>query len=399
VELKMSGHYGWGGNDNYSSSNSGGSSRHYDDDNTGYGGYSNNKPATQQINKTAVRSNTYANPYYGGTAANQSRVVDTTPDIDVSIKNVSSSKENVILIGLDVTGSMKEWIPEIFKFLPLLHAEASLMLSGDTEILFASFGDGEYGDKLLTAPFGSDKTLDSYLTAVRTAANGGGNYVETPESFLYYVDKYVDLTASKQVFTFVVTDEGIKKNFSARSWESMTGTKFTGEEFLNSDLIRRLRLKTDVATIFSNSNSYYQGDVDYMRKSWQEILPEGSLLEMARANLVVETMLAFIATRVNKMDVFKTQYADRRGGTQYGQENLNTVLKSVSLVPPVGGISPTKNIAPGTKSLTAALGTKSLVSSATKNIAPTQTNRSAVISSGTEDLVAGGQTKALFSKK
>jgi hypothetical protein len=58
VELKMSGHYGWGGNDNYSSSNSGGSSRHYDDDNTGYGGYSNNKPATQQINKTAVRSNT-----------------------------------------------------------------------------------------------------------------------------------------------------------------------------------------------------------------------------------------------------------------------------------------------------------------------------------------------------
>jgi hypothetical protein len=239
VELKMSGHYGWGGNDNYSSSNSGGSSRHYDDDNTGYGGYSNNKPVTQQINKTAVRSNTYANPYYGGTAATQSRVVDTTPNVDVSIKNVSSTKENVILIGLDVTGSMREWIPEIFKFLPLLHAEASLMLSGETEILFASFGDGEHGDKLLTAPFGSDKTLDSYLTAVRTSANGGGNYVETPESFLYYVDKYVDLTASKQVFTFVVTDEGIKKNFSARSWELMTGTSFIGEEFSNSELIRR----------------------------------------------------------------------------------------------------------------------------------------------------------------
>lgn len=396
----MSGHYGWGGNDNYSSSNSGGSSsRHYDDDNTGYGGYSNNKPVTQQINKTAVRSNTYANPYYGGTAATQSRVVDTTPNVDVSIKNVSSTKENVILIGLDVTGSMREWIPEIFKFLPLLHAEASLMLSGETEILFASFGDGEHGDKLLTAPFGSDKTLDSYLTAVRTSANGGGNYVETPESFLYYVDKYVDLTASKQVFTFVVTDEGIKKNFSARSWELMTGASFIGEEFLNSELIRRLRLKTDIATIFSSSNAYYANDVANMRKSWTEILPEGSLLEMARANLVVETMLAFIAARVNKMDVFKTQYADRRGGTQYGQENLNTVLRSVSLVPPVGGISPTKNIAPGTKSLTAALGTKSLVTSGIKNIAPTQINKSALITSGTEDSVMNGATKALFSKK
>lgn len=395
----MSGHYGWGGNDNYSSSNSGGSSsRHYDDDNTGYGGYSNNKPATQQINKTAVRSNTYANPYYGGTAATQSRVVDTTQNVDVSIKNVSSTKENVILIGLDVTGSMREWIPEIFKFLPLLHAEASLMLSGETEILFASFGDGEHYDKLLTAPFGSDKTLDSYLAAVRTSANGGGNYVETPESFLYYVDKYVDLTASKQVFTFVVTDEGIKKNFSARSWESMTGTSFIREEFSNSELVRRLRLKTDVATIFSSSNAYYANDVVHMRNSWAEILPEGSLLEMARANLVVETMLAFIAARVNKMDVFKTQYADRRGGTQYGQENLNTVLRSVSLVPPVGGISPTKNIAPGTKSLTAALGTKSLVASATKNIAPTQINKSAIITSGTEDSVMSGLTKSLFKK-
>jgi len=130
-------------------------------------------------------------------------------------------------------------------------------------------------------------------------------------------------------------------------------------------------LVSDVATIFADAKSYGPSEVDIMRESWRDIMPEGSLLEMSMPNLVVETMLAFISKRINKFDVFKTEYAKRRGGTQFGDVNLQTVMKSVALTKAAGSVALGAGVPPigGTKSLGSQLqGTRSLLHPAAKTV-------------------------------
>lgn len=366
----MSGIHGWGGNDhNYGSSGSSSSSRSSYSSNSSYSSYDNTPTPPSKPSDYNPPASSYQTPSYASPARTMSTARSTLA-VDTSVKHVSSTRENVILIGLDVTGSMGKWLDEIFKFLPLLHAEAVKLFGGETEILFGSFGDGQFNDKLFVSPFGHDQVLDSYLAAIRHPAYGGGNMIETPEAFLNYIREYVNLDTAKQCYTFVITDEGIAKNFNPHHFQTMTG-RMTEFSDTNAALIKKLSLVSDVATIFADAKSYGPNEVDIMRKSWRDIMPEGSLLEMSMPNLVVETMLAFISVRINKLDQFKTEYAKRRGGTQYGDVNLQTVMRSVALTKAAGSVALGAAIPPvgGTKSLGSQLqGTRSLLHPAAKTV-------------------------------
>jgi len=282
------------------------------------------------------------------------------PRFDTDAKPLSSSKKNAIIVALDMTGSMSSWLPELFKFLPLLHQEASKLLNGDTEILFVTFGDYITDDEVNTVQFGSGPELDQYLTALNVTKGGGGNSCESPEIALDYVDRYVDLSASQNVYTFIVTDEGVPSVVSREGFRTSCPKLSPGESRTTKQLISDYRIKSDLAVIFGSIGygEYTQKD---MKASWAAVLGQTPLLPLERANLIVEVMLAYIAKKNGKMDAFTKAYDDRRGDTTYGDVNLKTVMKTVALVP--DGAIATPTVTKGTKSLIPT-GTKSLDSAA-----------------------------------
>ncbi len=311
----------------------------------------------------------YTSTYAAPTRTTSTRSVDMSAvrSLNIKAKSLSSSMKNVIIVAIDMTGSMSSWLGEFFKFLPLLHNQASGLLGGDTEILFVTFGDFISYDEVNAVDFGSGPELDTYLTALNNIKGGGANAVESAEMALDYIDRYVDLSKSQNVYTFVVTDEGVADVVSRRGFEISCPNLPAGDSRSTKDLIASLRIKTDLAVIFG-SIGYSADAQESMKKTWQNVLGQLSLLPLERANLVVEVMLAYIAKKNHKMDAFTKAYDDRRGDTAYGAENLRTVMRTVALVPDAPShrtaTTSTKSLVPGTKSLTTDSGTAAVAASA-----------------------------------
>jgi len=312
----------------------------------------------------------YTSTYTTSTRTTSTRSVDmrAVSHLDISAKPLSSSKKNVIIAAIDMTGSMSSWLEEFFKFLPTLHNQASSLLGGETEILFVTFGDFLTDDEVNVVDFGSGPELDTHLTALNVRKGGGSNSIESPEMALDYIDRYIDLSKSQNIYTFVVTDEGIADTVSRRGFQVSCPNLAPGDTRLTKDLIASLRIKTEIAVIFG-SIGYSSYTQEGMKKTWQDVLGQTPLLPLERANLVVEVMLAYIAKKNNKMDAFTKAYDDRRGTTTYGAENLSTVMKTVALVPDAPShrtvTTSTKSLIPGTKSLSTDSGTAAIAASAT----------------------------------
>ncbi len=326
----------------------------------GTSSYSTSRYSTSHYTDSARHSS-----YYSPTPTVAPRAMTNSIHtyVDTTARAISSSKKNAIIVALDMTGSMASWLPEVFKFLPLLHQEASKLLNGDTEILFVTFGDYITNDTVDAVNFGSGPELDTHLAALNVGKSGGGNNCESPEIALDYIDRYVNLTASQNVYTFVVTDEGVPPVVSRTGFAVCCPALSPGDSRKTKQLISDLRIKTDIAVIFG-SIGYSGSEQEVMRKSWTDVLGQTPLLELERANLIVEVMLAYIAKKNGKMDAFTEAYDDRRGTTTYGAVNLKSVMNTVAIVPDSPVVTPAP-VNGGTKSLIAT-GTKSLDSSTAK---------------------------------
>lgn len=336
----MSGAIGWGGNDRVSDDSY---SRRVDDD--AWGGYTGGAPSQRAQSRVASRP-----AYQAQSQVYAPKSVAYVAPVDTAAKPLKSSKKNALIVGIDMTGSFSSWHEEIYKYVALLHKEVSELLKGDTEILFLSFGDAVSNDKIRVCDFGCDQTLDTYLAQIKVGMGGGGNQVESSEIVLDYIDRYVDVSASQNVYVFIMTDEGILKTVSPRDFKTCCPNLAEGETRSTVDVIRSLRIKADVSCIFGSSGSYGAGATVSMEQSWRDVLGEIGYLSLDRASLCVEVMLAHIAKRVGKLDLFTQAYNARRGGTVYGTQNLATVMKSVALANPTAVKAPTQ-IGPGTRSL------------------------------------------------
>lgn len=351
----MSGNYGWGGRDR---------SDDYSTPSSGDGFTSARTPYAAPTD--------YSRPAPSRSAASL-RMTAAAPSLVMSDlsprKHIKTTKDNVIIVSLDRTGSMGEWTNEIFTRLALLFKEGQKYLGESLEIVFMGFGDSQAcGDDFHVAPSGCGPELDGYLVSLNQPANGGGNYIESAELPAYYVSRQVDTTDAKAVFFFTITDEGFYDTVDGKDISIILGLKASLEVVDAAKVLQSLKTRMNVFLIKAETGSYDGYIKDRIDSQWKAAIGEECFVPLDDHRRVVDVMLGVIAKVRGQLDQFSKDLVDRQGSTHYGSINIATVSRSISMVK---GVPASPSIKAGTKSLltpdlvmtpaTAKPGTKSLL--------------------------------------
>lgn len=343
----MSGNYGWGGRDrsadfDYTPPRDDGFSRAY----TPYqGGY--NPPADPTPPRSRGKSVRMT-----GTLDNRDNVrsvmseVAGKANVDLSpAKRQKTTAKNVVIVGADVTGSMGNWRDEMFKRLALFFKETQSFLGDDLEFIFIGIDDVPLGGSLEVTPIGRGQILDTYLAAMQQEGGGGGNAVESSELAAFYVHEMLDTSSAQNVYFFIITDEGFYKVLGGGDAATMSifgtpassqaGTQAT-EGKSSEQIFRDLKVRMNVYTILAEGTTghdYSDEQLRGIKKRWRETLGAENVVPLDDARRIVDVMLGVMAKTTGQEEKFSRTLQSRQGGTQYGSENIETVNKSLAMVP------------------------------------------------------------------
>lgn len=344
----MSGNYGWGGRDrddsftadDYSDRDSGFTRAH-----SPYGSVSGtdfsrgrslkdkaNNPDSVRMTRAAANS----------VPATRSRSIDLSPR-----KSIKTTKDNVIIVAMDTTGSMGQWRQEIMDRLALMYNEAVGYLGDSLEVIFIGFGDLVWGDAFEATPPGSGPELSEFIGQMTHGTNGGGNLVESSEMTAVYVHMLVDTSSAKRVFFFIITDEGHYASISEDVVRDVLGVTPNLENFAAKHVFNMLKRRMRVFTILPKTNCYSDHETRGIRKQWDDTLGCESIIPLDDSRRVVDVMLGAVAKTTGQYDQFSRDLNTRQAPTQHGKVNIRTV--HASLVNVGGG--PSAPPAAGTKSL------------------------------------------------
>lgn len=276
-----------------------------------------------------------------------SMVTRTVPG---ALGTLRSTATNVLVVIMDVTGSMGDWPAEIFKRLPLLYHEACEYLGGDDlEILFIAHGDAA-GDRnpLQVARFGRGQDLDDALASFDVARGGLGNGHESHELVLYKLVRDVDTSSAVNAHAFFLTDEPARDELVASEVRSVFGTAIEGELRTTPALVRELLRRMNVWTILCATGTY---DPAPIRNWWERLLGPERVLPLDDHRRVVDVILATLAKQTGQLDQFALKLRSRQAGSLYADQNVRTVMASVAMVGTRGPRCVRQIAGPGTRPL------------------------------------------------
>lgn len=247
---------------------------------------------------------------------------------------VKSQAEVVIIVSQDVTGSMGEWPDEIFRRLPLLHKEACEYFGTQSlEILFIAHGDARTDNcALQVARFGAGPELDGILASFDRNCGGGGQATESHELVAYYLLKRTDVTSARQVYAFFLTDEAACADVSPRLVRQEMSVDADPAFADTQTLFGALRKRMNVYTVLCETNNYDPREVRGIKSFWVKTLGTENVLPLNDSKRVVDVMLGVFAKTTDQMDRFSRNLGSRQAGSQYANQNIGTVMKSIALV-------------------------------------------------------------------
>jgi hypothetical protein len=127
--------------------------------------------------------------------------------VDAKGKDIKSDATDLVVVGVDVTGSMASWPAEIYDRLPLLYSTLS-QYRPDVEFCFAAIGDATSDDyPLQVNGFAKGLDLEKKLKALGCEGGGGGQVFESYELFGYYLLNHCEMKNATSPFLFIYGDE------------------------------------------------------------------------------------------------------------------------------------------------------------------------------------------------
>ena len=181
--------------------------------------------------------------------------------------------------------------------------------------------------------------------------SGGGDGEESPELAAYYLLESVDVSSAKHVYAYIITDEAAAPRILASNLKRSVALTLKPELVEVRHIFQALLRKMEVFVILKETDMP-EYSPRLIRQYWDTTLGPDRVLQLDRANLVVETMLASVARRTDQDEVFNSSYQSRRGSTAYGAVNYDLVQKSVAMVPKGSSVVQAPNPRTGTRNLT-----------------------------------------------
>jgi len=221
------------------------------------------------------------------------------PNLDP--KNWSESKietysRSPIIFGLDVTGSMGEWVKIIYDKLPMFYGQIMMQkYLEDPAISFCAIGDSDASyAPLQVSPFSQGLEIDDQIKKIFLEGGGGGNSKESYELAAYFYLNNCDLQNSQFPFLFITGDEIFFDKISCRAARKVLDISLPNNTELNSiDVFKDLCKKYNV---FHIRKSYDDPQKEKeMRKKWAEAIGPERILDVTCPKACIDVILGAIA--------------------------------------------------------------------------------------------------------
>ncbi|RPI77421.1 MAG: hypothetical protein EHM45_09165 [Desulfobacteraceae bacterium] len=277
-------------------------------------------------------------PYLDGLAAlskaKGGRVYETHAEADLHFvdphaKTIQSQSQNVIIVAVDVTGSMAQWPAAIFDRLPLFYQTLG-QYRPDLEICFAAIGDAHCDAfPLQVNSFAKGLELEACLQALGCEGGGGGQISESYELFAYFMDQHCRLPRAIDPFLIIYGDEKFYEKIDPRQIRHYIGDAI--EDPLKAETVWKNLLQK--FNLFYLQKSYGDGDETVtaaVSRYWSKTLGPQRVIRLPSCERAVDVALGMVAKQWGRFDDFKSNISARQDESQ-----IRIVQQAIESVPPV----------------------------------------------------------------
>ena len=239
--------------------------------------------------------------------------------VDPKGKTIKTESEDVIVVGVDGTGSMQSWPAEIFDRLPLLYQTLS-KYRPNTEISFSVIGDAGMDNwPAQISDFGKGVGLDEYLKALKPEGGGGPGIKESYELWGHFMNNYCEMPKAISPTMIIMGDEMFYPTINQAQAEKYLGRTLQGP--LDSMAMwKELGNKFDIYLLRKS----YQGHDEKIVSQWTEALGPQRIIPVEESTRAVDVALGIIAKKWGYFTDYKTNLSARQD-----EDNIKKVMKSL----------------------------------------------------------------------
>lgn len=182
---------------------------------------------------------------------------------DCKIETFSRSP---IIFGLDVTGSMGEWVKIIYDKLPMFYGQLLLQkYLEDPAISFCAIGDHECSlAPLQVTPFSQGLEIDDQIKKLFLEGGGGGNSKESYELVSHFYLNHIDLKNCQFPFLFITGDEVFFEAITPDAVKKVIGSQ----------------ISQDIASVSSFKDLCQKYNVFHIRKPYGDPQKEKEMVKL-----------------------------------------------------------------------------------------------------------------------
>lgn len=255
--------------------------------------------------------------------------------VDPRGKTISSDSKNVIVFGIDGTGSMVDWPLEIFDRLPLFYQTLS-QYRADLEVSFGVIGDATCDSYPLQAnSFGKGVGLEDHIKALFAEGGGGGQVSESYELFGYFALNKVKAPNAVSPFLFICGDEKFYPRVDPAQVAHYIGDSLQGP--LDSKrVLEGLLQKFDVYFLHKPYGSAGNAAVTAeVREHWANAIGPQRVIALPSYDRVVDIAMGIVAKKWGQFGDFK----DNLSARQTDPNVVSAVFHSIRYVPDASAAS------------------------------------------------------------
>ena len=244
--------------------------------------------------------------------------------VDPKGKIITSDSENVLLVGLDGTGSMQTMPAEFFDRASLLY-QTLFKYRPDVEISFSVIGDAKW-DKwpLQVSNFGKGVTLDDYLKALHAEGAGGPGIQESYELWGHYLNHNVKVPKAISPTLILIGDEKFYDNIDPDQVQKFIGSKLQAP-IPSMEMWKQLAERFDIYMLRKS----YSGHDEKVLAQWNEALGPQRIIPIEDPQRVVDVALGIVAKKWGNFGDFAQNLSARQDEPNI--EKVMTSLRAVSV--------------------------------------------------------------------
>ncbi len=274
-----------------------------------------------------------------------------TPDlklVDPKGKTIKSDSKDVLILGLDGTGSMKKSPFEFFDRSPLIY-QTLVKYCPDIEICYSVIGDAKWDQwPAQVNDFGKGVGLDSHLKALLAEGGGGPGIRESYELWAHFMLNHVEIPKAESPTMIIIGDERFYEQIDPAQVKEVFGGELT-QPLSSMKVWQQLAERYDIYHLHQKFTGGYEAEKKdgEIVDAWKEAIGEQRVIQIYDPMRIADQVMGIMAIKWGYSSDFKKNMNARQDDKEV--ESVMASLRAASISHSRESVKKSKKLAEATK--------------------------------------------------